>query len=315
MDCLELIAVPAPAVAPTPAPATAATPPPSAPFSDVAAPPPPTPSLSPLSGQLATIPPLLLPSITSPSPSSSSNNTTTTNLRILSVFDLTYNVSPQDRATIFTTPIISSLAMASSSSAPHNAGLSQSWISPAASNAARFTRVQTVASHLHLLKSPFFPKTATEYNAHNAAYAGDLARRQRRVLEGRIRELEGRRRERERVESLSLSSGLEGGLYGKVNFRRDEEVKIAKCELTWAFKGEKVVTEEEKCAEVGWYVGYSGVLGEKTCFWGGSEGGLREGRVDERRGMRAFWPEMGELKMEGEMRVRKTREFPLLFCL
>ena len=105
-------------------------------------------------------------------------------------------------------------------------------------------------------------------------------------------------------------NGLGGNLWsGKVNLKSLEEVKIAGCELAWVFKGERKASKGEKAGEVGGYVGFSGVLGEKTNFWAGGENGLMEGKAGCGKGMRALWPEMGELKMEGEMRVRKMREF------
>lgn len=105
-------------------------------------------------------------------------------------------------------------------------------------------------------------------------------------------------------------NGLGRNLWsGKVSLKSLEEIKIAGCELKWVFKGERKASKGEKAGEVGGYVGSSGVLGEKTNFWAGGEEGLKEGKVGYGKGMRAFWPEMGELKMEGEMRVRKMREF------
>ncbi|KAG4434894.1 hypothetical protein IFR05_009624 [Cadophora sp. M221] len=248
---------------------------------------PPKVNLSPRAWNLASIPLLSLPFPAQPISTLDFNSN---NIIVCAVPDTTYNK-----------PIITSISKTKivtimASSTPHNAGLSQSWISPAASNAAKFTRLQTVASHLHLSKSPFFPKTATEYNAHNAAYASDLARKQRRVLEERIRMLEVKKK------------GEKRGVGSKV-----EEMKVSSCELAFEFDGERVVGEEEKMREVGWYVAYSGVLGEKTCFWAGGEESLREGKVDEVGGMRAFWPDSSELKVEGETRARKThqRRFPL----
>ena len=133
-------------------------------------------------------------------------------------------------------------------------------------------------------------------------------------MEGRIRELELRKERREREVLMSGAGTLGGdlgmgGFEGKVNLKSLEEVKIAGCELTWLFKGERKASKGEKSVEVGGYVGFSGVLGEKTKFWAGGEEGLKDGKGGYGKGTRAFWPEMGELKMEGEMRVRKTREF------
>ncbi|XMA13614.1 hypothetical protein WAI453_006405 [Rhynchosporium graminicola] len=217
-------------------------------------------------------------------------------LIIFSLHSIEYDlISPPDNP-IFTLAILGALVM-SSSNTPHNAGISQSWISPAASNIAKYNRLQIAASYLGIYRSPFFPHSATEWNKHNAEMKSVEAVKQRKVLEEKIRVLEVRRKDRN-------ASGDRVGA---------EETKINECELAFRHKDETEIDEEVKNGEIGWSVGLSAVLGEKTAFWAGGEELLKEGKVDEENGMRAFWPDMGELKYEGETRAKRTniRRLPL----
>lgn len=165
-------------------------------------------------------------------------------------------------------------------------------MSPAAITSAKYARLLLNATHLHISRSPFFPKSATEYNAHNLAYTDLLARKQRKILEYKIAILAARKAER-------VTSG---------KVPEEDTFKVNECELAYAWEDEVLPTEEEMMREVGWSVAFSPVLGEKTCFWAGGEEELTEGRVVE-EGMRAFWPKGEEYKIEGEFRLRKTREY------
>ncbi|KAL2072951.1 hypothetical protein VTL71DRAFT_10275 [Oculimacula yallundae] len=220
-------------------------------------------------------------------------------LVVFSLPAITYTTtsSPTNTNPIFTITILNTLAM-STNTPPHNAGLSQSWISPAASNLQRYQRLQTNASHLGVGKSPFFPQSATEWNRHCADVKGADARKERGLLE-------------EKIEALKQKKGRVVSAEGMGE--KGDERKIVECGLKFKDQTEGGDYEQSMKREVGWSSGRSAVLGEKTAFWAGGEEVLKEGKVDEENGMRAFWPDMSELKTEGEMRAKKTRQrrFPL----
>ncbi|OWP04246.1 hypothetical protein B2J93_9314 [Marssonina coronariae] len=177
----------------------------------------------------------------------------------------------------------------------HNAGTSQSWISPAASTAARYARISTAASHLGLTRtSPFFPQNAAEYAVHVHETHDARLRRQRVRMQGRIAELGVKKR-------------------GGRPVTRGEDLRVRQ----FAFAGYndgRTVPEHEQRLEDGGSASYSKFLGEKTAVWGGDEEHIVEGKKSAASiKMRAFWPDMVELKAEGEGRVmnREPRRFPL----
>ncbi len=156
--------------------------------------------------------------------------------------------------------------------------------------------------HLGLTKSPFFPKDATAYNAHNAARAEDLTNIVRKKMDIRIAELALKNdpmRPKTREEDLKVSSQLGESPFGLMDF-------------SGGLAGTQVLDSEELVREVGFSSGYSRVLGERTNFWAGWEDQLTEGKREvDGCATRAYWPEQNELKFEGEQRLRKMGEISL----
>ncbi|CAL3973427.1 unnamed protein product [Diplocarpon coronariae] len=222
----------------------------------------------------------------------------------------------------------------------HNAGTSQSWISPAASTAARYARISTAASHLGLTRtSPFFPQNAAEYAVHVHETHDARLRRQRVRMQGRIAELGVKKRggrpvtrgEDLRVRQVggvcffvSSCSNLDplffffalafGDGFGVV-FVSDLPCVVERSVFAFAgYNDGRTVPEHEQRLEDGGSASYSKFLGEKTAVWGGDEEHIVEGKKSAASiKMRAFWPDMVELKAEGEGRVmnREPRRFPL----
>ncbi|KAI9049727.1 hypothetical protein LZ554_005879 [Drepanopeziza brunnea f. sp. 'monogermtubi'] len=202
---------------------------------------------------------------------------------------------------------------AMAASGPNNAGTSQSWVSATATNAAKFARVQTTATHLGFADSPFFPKSAKEFAEHNVAFANDRlleqqAKIDRKEAELKLKKKDGRPKTLEadlKVRGLMMEgAGDISGGNGKVEF---------------SFGGLNAGKQVTNCVELeeehGGYSSYSMVLGERTNIWGGAEETkCAEGkRPWGKKEIRAYWPDTAELKAEGETRFKLTgeRRFPL----
>jgi hypothetical protein len=106
--------------------------------------------------------------------------------------------------------------MASSSSPHHNrhshppqvnAGTLTRWLSPSTQNNTRLLRLQHTAAHIHVYRSPYFPKTVPDFLLHEREYDLDLAIKTKTKLERKIEALESKKKLAE-----MLVVGMEGGI-------------------------------------------------------------------------------------------------------
>lgn len=185
-------------------------------------------------------------------------------------------------------------------------GTSQFWISSAASTAEKFARLHINGSHLGFVRSPFFAQTAVEYAKHCAAVAEDQLREQHAMIERkeeeiRIRFVEGYSAADLKVRGLAMGPSVSGEGEGGGEAKFDFDFGADKAVSSWL---------GTKSGRRGAYSSsaYSKVLGERTNIWAGDE----EGRCAEgkrpvgQKDVRAYWPDVTELKAEGELRFRMT---------
>jgi hypothetical protein len=123
------------------------------------------------------------------------------------------------------------------------AGNSSSWSSPRTLEGARLARYQSMATHLGIYHSPFFPKNIGEYASHlNAVHGEKLEIEQGRI---RVRILELRALD-EWGQPLKLGEFLNGKI---LEYKRVDAMGM-KRERIWPFGTTR--PEEEKNTQIGW---------------------------------------------------------------
>jgi hypothetical protein len=126
---------------------------------------------------------------------------------------------------------------------PNAAGNSSSWSSPRTLEGARLARYQSMATHLGIYHSPFFPKNIGEYASHlNAMHSEKLEMEQGRI---RLRILELRALD-EWGRPLKLGEFLNAKV---LEYKRVDAIGMNQ-EKIWPFG--RTTRDEEQGTQIGW---------------------------------------------------------------